>query len=285
MTETQTTVANDLPLGRGVRIIASNQDGLVALDKPAGLMSHPNEHKDRERALLNAHYDYEGEFFTWKVGELEHRAWLINRLDSPTSGVLLVALNPELSQAIKLLFSTHKVNKVYYALIKQAPSVHAGVWNDTLKKDVMRGKKLIKGGQLIPAKTRYQVVKTPTGGFPIALVKLMPITGRTHQLRVQSKNHRHPIVGDQTYGSFSFNREVTAATGEKRMMLHSAETSLRYPFKGKISEFHATSELPEAFANVMRFRPGLTHGQPAQKKPAPRKAAPKGLVARRRFKY
>ncbi|MFQ3225616.1 MAG: tRNA pseudouridine65 synthase [Lentimonas sp.] len=275
-----TTQVNDLPLGPGVRLITSNEHGIVALDKPAGLMSHPNAEGDTKRALLRAHYDYDGEVFTWKVGEVEHRAWLINRLDSPTSGVILLALNEEINTTIKQMFSTHKVSKIYYALVKHAPTIPAGSWSDQLKKNVYRGKKLIQGGQLIPAKTRYQVIKTPTGGFPVALLRLMPLTGRTHQLRVQCQNHRHPVVGDRTYGSFSFNKEVAAETGEKRMMLHSSETSMRYVFRGKIHDFKAVSELPESFAAVMRFRPGLNSGKaPVAQAPARRSA-----VADRRFR-
>ena len=282
MTSTlHTTQPSDLPLGHGVRLITSNAHGLVALDKPAGLMSHPNAEGDSKRSLLNADYDYDGEVFSWKVGEVEHRAWLINRLDSPTSGVILLALNEEINDTIKQMFSTHKVNKVYYALVKHTPTVPSGAWSDQLKKDVYRGKKLIKGGQLIPAKTRYQVVKTPTGGFPVALIRLMPLTGRTHQLRVQCQKHRHPIVGDRTYGSFSFNKEVVLETGEKRMMLHSGETSMRYAFKGKMHTFKAESELPGPFAVVMRFRPGLSVG----KAPAPsQKPSARSVLAGRRFR-
>ena len=83
----QITQASDLPLGRGVRLITSNQHGLVALDKPAGVMSHPNQEADTKRSLLQARYDYDGEVYRWKVGDVVHRAWLVNRLDSPTSGV------------------------------------------------------------------------------------------------------------------------------------------------------------------------------------------------------
>jgi 23S rRNA-/tRNA-specific pseudouridylate synthase len=283
MTSTpHTTQPDDLPLGPGVRLITANQHGLVALDKPAGLMSHPNKEGESKRSLLQASYDYDGEVYTWKVGDVEHRAWLINRLDSPTSGVILLALNEAINVTIKQLFSTHKVSKVYYALVKSVPSVPAGSWNDTLRKDVYRGKKLIKGGQRIPAKTRYQVAKTPTGGFPVALLRLMPLTGRTHQLRVQCKNHRHPIVGDRTYGSFSFNKEVANETGEKRMMLHSGETSMRYPFQGKMHDFKAESELPEPFAEVMRYRPGLNVGQaPA---PSAKKKTTRSPLAGRRFR-
>ena len=277
----QITQASDLPLGSGVRLITSNKHGLVALDKPAGLMSHPNKEGESKRSLLQTSYDYDDEVYTWQVGEVQHRAWLINRLDSPTSGVILLALNEDINTAIKQLFSTHKVTKVYYALVRRVPSVPAGSWSDSLKKDVYHGKKLIKGGQRIPAETRYQVAKAATGGFPVALLRLLPLTGRTHQLRVQCKNHRHPIVGDRTYGSFSFNKEVAIETGEKRMMLHSGETSMRYPFQGKMHDFKAESELPEAFDRVMRFRPGRNLGKPvlSSKKPNSRSS-----LAGRRFR-
>jgi len=262
MSEFQPVSVDALPLGPGVRVIRANDDGLVALDKPAGLMSHPNKHEDRERSLLGAHYDYEGEVYAWTdEAGVDRRAWLVNRLDSPTSGVILLALDPDLSAEIKNLFATHKVHKTYYALVKRPMSVPAGVWSDVLSKTIVRQGRTIQGGKRVPAKTRYQTVKTPTGGFPVTLVKLMPITGRTHQLRVQCKRHRHPIVGDRTYGSFSFNREVAQETGEKRLMLHSEETTVKYAFRGKVRSFTARSPLPEAFQSVLNFRPGLNTGR------------------------
>lgn len=278
------TQIEELPLTRGVRLLTSNEDGLVALEKPIGVLAHPNSAKDKERALLDAAYDYDEECFSWQneAGE-EKRAWLINRLDSPTSGVILIGLNLEIATTIKQLFATHKVAKTYYALVKRAPSLPTGVWNDSLKKDVLRGKRLVRNGQVVPAKARYQVVKSPVGGFPVSLLKLMPLTGRTHQLRVQCKKHGHPIVGDRTYGSFSFNREVSHETGEKRMMLHSGETSVHYAFKGKMKDFKAVSELPDAFQAVLSFRPGLNHGRP-QPKPVSKKRPISSTLAARRFR-
>ncbi|MGJ8654679.1 MAG: RluA family pseudouridine synthase [Opitutaceae bacterium] len=254
------TQIDELPLTRGVQVLASNDDGLVALEKPIKVMSHPNSASDRERSILDAGYDYDGEFFVWtnEAGE-ERRAWLINRLDSPTSGVILLGLNPEISETIKLCFATHKVVKTYYALVKRKPSKPNGSWSDVLRKDVKNGARVIRNGQSVKAKASYQFVRSPIGGFPIALIKLLPVTGRTHQLRVQCKKHGHPIVGDRTYGSFSFNREVAHETGERRMMLHSGETTVKYAYKGKLREFKATSELPEAFHAVMGFRPGLRY--------------------------
>ncbi len=278
-------LSQQLPLGPGVRVITCNEDGLVALDKPVGIMSHPNEHKDRKRSLLTAHYNYDDEVFEWDVDGEPRRAWLVNRLDSPTSGVILLCLDEALTVIVKRLFATHKVTKIYYALCKYVPSVPSGNWNDTLTKDVYRGNRMIKGGQRIPAKTRYQMVKTPTGGFPLTLLKLVPMTGRTHQLRVQCSKHRHPIVGDRTYGSFSFNREVADLTGEDRMMLHSGETAVHYVFQGKVRDFQAESPLPEAFRAVMRYRPGLHHSAPARSEPSDAGEPKKGSVLEgRRFK-
>ncbi len=279
-----------LPLGPEVRILKSNTDGLVALEKPTGVMSHPNKASDQRRSLLTVAYNYTEERYSWndERGVRQH-AWLINRLDSPTSGVILLALNEELCQIIKQQFATHRVSKIYTALVKNIPLNAGGIWNDQLKKDLQRGGRVIKGGQRVQAKSRYQMIKSPTGGFPVSLLKLMPVTGRTHQLRVQCKRHGHPIVGDATYGSFSFNREVATETGVKRLLLHSTETSLSYAYKGQVHEFSAKSELPDEFNQVLRFRPGIYHGMPAREAAKAKDAyeqedKPNSVLSKRRFK-
>jgi len=277
MSDPEDTPLDQLPLNQGVHLLAHNEDGLVALEKPVGAMSHPNTPEDNKRALLVADYDLEQECYTWTddSGELR-QAWLINRLDSPTSGVILLGLNLDISQTIKKEFATHRVTKIYYALVRGQPGKPAGSWADQLKKDLHRGNRLISKGRIVPAKTRYQVIKSPTGGFPVSLIKLMPLTGRTHQLRVQCQKHGLPVVGDRTYGSFSFNKEIAMRTETKRMMLHSGETIVNYSYKGKSREFSATSDLPEDFQTVMAYRPGLNATRP--------KVTRSPVLAGRRFK-
>lgn len=277
MPEFTNTPLDQLPLNQEVRVLAQNEDGLVALEKPSGALSHPNSPEDNQRSLLNADYDLENECYTWMndSGEMR-RAWLINRLDSPTSGVILLGLNAEITATIKTQFATHKVTKIYYALVRGKPGAPAGTWSDKLKKDIVNAGRRMKRARIIPAKARYQAIKSPTGGFPITLIKLMPITGRTHQLRVQCKKHGLPIVGDRTYGSFSFNKEVTMRTHTKRMMLHSGETIINYCFKGKLREFEAKSELPVEFQTVLAYRPGL--------KLPPSEPKESSVLAERRFK-
>lgn len=262
MASTHELKSDQLPLNEGVRVLAHNEDGLLALEKPVGARSHPNTFDADQRALLMADYDLQEECYQWTDSEgHEQKAWLINRLDSPTSGVILIGLNPEITRVIKQEFVTHKVNKIYYALVRGKPAKAVGIWADKLTKDIQRGKRRIKNARTVPAKARYQAVKSPTGGFPVTLIKLMPVTGRTHQLRVQCKKHGLPIVGDRTYGSFGFNREVSMHTGVNRMLLHSTETHVHYAYHGKVRDFVAKSQLPEAFEAVLRYRPGINHGE------------------------
>lgn len=259
MDEFSRATPDQLPLGPDVSVICANEDGLVALEKPVGVLSHPNEAKDAKRSLLNAEYDSEAEQFVWEEGGRRYRAWLVNRLDSLTSGVILLALDGDLAAVVKQQFATHHVKKVYYALVRGVPAAPAGTWKDTLRKPLRQAKR-VKAYKKVPAKTEYAVAKTPTGGFPISLLRLQPVTGRTHQLRVQCQQHGHPIVGDRTYGNFRFNREIASETGQKRAMLHSGEVVVHYAFRGRPVKFTAASELPEAFQDVLRFRPGLRPG-------------------------
>ncbi|HYD85586.1 MAG TPA: pseudouridine synthase, partial [Opitutus sp.] len=107
------------PLGRGVEILAGDANGVAALAKPAGVLSHPNEAKDQPRSLIVAHYDAAEECYQWRVeGEGEpQRAWLLNRLDSATSGVILLANDAELAREIRAQFKRKQVTKIYQALV------------------------------------------------------------------------------------------------------------------------------------------------------------------------
>ncbi|NCG09444.1 MAG: RNA pseudouridine synthase [Verrucomicrobia bacterium] len=250
-----------LPLGKGVRIIDCNEDGLLALEKPAGLMSHPNKREDEKRSLLNAFYDLNEECYRWKdAGGQEHRVDLVHRLDSATSGVMLLSLNETLTPVIKEAFAHHTVSKIYYALVKGVPKHTGGIWEDRLMKDTKNGKRIIRNAISYRAKARYQLIREAVGGFPLTLIKLMPVTGRTHQLRIQCRRHKIPILGDRTYGSFSFNHDVKQETGIKRMMLHANEILMSYRFKGQLREVAVCSELPIEFDALLDFRPGMEMG-------------------------
>jgi len=239
-----------LPLGRGVSLLKVDENGLAAFAKPAGVLSHPNERGDEPRSLLTARYVLDGEFFEWAVdGSAQPaRLWLLNRLDSATSGVILVASDGELAAAIRAEFKRKQVRKLYHALVFGSPRQPIELWRDRLAVEKRQGViRTASGAGHIPAECRMSVVRASRGEPRLALLKLEPRTGRSHQLRVQCAKRMLPIVGDQTYGNFAANREFAKHTGLKRMFLHSVATSFDYEWRGRQSSFSAEASLPEEF--------------------------------------
>ncbi|MDF9833321.1 tRNA pseudouridine65 synthase [Ereboglobus sp. PH5-5] len=275
-----------LPLGRGVDVITRDPNGLLALNKPAGTLSHPNAPRDQPRSLLNAPYESDGEYYEWNTGcgvrnaELQTaesapparpplasghsafgtphsafkcRLWLLNRLDSATSGVILAATTEELAREIRALFRERHISKTYAALVFGSPSEKTQLWRDRLA--VQK-----RGGQIraaaragnIPAEARMSLLRTSrntpaAAGAPISLIQLEPKTGRSHQLRVQCAKRHLPIIGDATYGDFRANRDFAKRTREKRLFLHSLETRFDYTHAGRAFTFAAKADLPGAF--------------------------------------
>lgn len=238
-----------LPLGPDVTLLTSDANGLAAFNKPAGVLSHPNDRYDNPRSLLTCDYHAREECWTWKdESGAEQRLWLLNRLDSATSGVILVCGNAELARAAKELFARKKIRKVYAALVFGKPSERNQFWRDLLTVEKRGGQiRTSAGAGNIPAATQFSFVDHKQGNFSTSLVKLEPHTGRSHQLRAQCGKRHLPIVGDQTYGDFGLNREFARLTREKRLFLHSQETSFAYEFGGANHFFRAVAPLPPEF--------------------------------------
>jgi 23S rRNA-/tRNA-specific pseudouridylate synthase len=239
-----------LPLGRGVEVLTTDQNGVAALNKPAGVLSHPNESADQPRSLLTVRYDPGEECYVWNEAEgVTRQLWLLNRLDSATSGVILVARNAELAREIRGQFKRKHVAKIYQALVFGRPPRPAELWRDLLaiRKQAGRIRANATAGN-VPAESQMRVVKSRgVGADALALIQLEPRTGRSHQLRVQCAKRHLPIVGDLTYGDFARNRDFARRTGEKRMFLHSLETRFTYEWHGRSHAFAAKAPLPAEF--------------------------------------
>jgi len=274
LTESDNDYWQTLPLGRGVTICARDDAGLVALSKPAGTLSHPNAPRDQPRSLLNARYETVGEFYEWQPADgaaaktenpqappRRFRLWLLNRLDSATSGVILAASNEKLAIEIRALFQQRHISKTYIALVFGLPPEKTQVWRDRLAIQKRAGQIRATAAPrpasdaragAIPAEARMTVLRAwrdhpLAAGKPLALIQLEPKTGRSHQLRVQCAKRRLPIVGDATYGDFRANRDFAKRTGEKRLFLHSLETRFDYTHEGRTHTFAAKADLPSAF--------------------------------------
>lgn len=167
-------------------------DGLLAVDKPAGLPSVG-----------------EGSMEEW-VRALYPDAQACHRLDSATCGVILFARSAEANEEILRLFETRRVAKTYLCLVKGVPDRIECELRDYLVKDsegarVNVSRRDAGGAQC--AVLRYRVLAS---GEETALLEIDLVTGRTHQIRAQMANAGHPVVGDDLYGDRSFNRSFHA---------------------------------------------------------------------------
>jgi 23S rRNA pseudouridine1911/1915/1917 synthase len=210
-------VAEDLPL----QVVVENSDFLV-IDKPAGLVVHPGSGHSSGTVVnaLLGHLDIEE--------SRDARFGIVHRLDKDTSGLLLVAKNDETALKLKQLFRDREVQKEYLVLVSGRLPQPAGEINKPIGRHPRGGLRFAVGGGGKQAMTRYFTEKV----YPKhTLLRVVPVTGRTHQIRVHLKSVGHPVVGDGLYG------------GEKlgRLFLHAARLSFR--LKG--IEYLFESALPE----------------------------------------
>ena len=233
-----------IPLHNSCVLLKSDSSGLLAVDKATGILSHPNSSRDKSPSLIDLAYDPDLEAYI----DGEQRWYLLNRLDAPTSGVILLAYNAALADTVKEAFSRHLVEKSYAAVVKGIPPRKRDTWRDylvtrkrgaALRTETARGKP--------NAVVEMELLQRGSGPPARAMVLLKPSTGKTHQLRVQCASRHIPIIGDATYGDFGFNREFKRRTGESRLFLHSWKTRLQVNLMGRTLKFSVESPLPKAF--------------------------------------
>jgi len=238
-----------IPLHPSCRLLKADPSGLLAVDKAEGILSHPNPGQGKAPVLLEADYDGVAEAFV----ESGRQWYLLNRLDGPTSGVILLADNPDTARAVKAAFAGHRVEKTYAAVVKGIPPRKKDQWRDCLQ--VVKRKGVLRTAVIAGrpnAETGMELLQRGDGPPARALIALHPATGRTHQLRVQCASRRLPIIGDATYGDFSFNRDFRQRTGQGRLFLHSWKTALQVQVGERTVNFSVESPVPEAFAVALR---------------------------------
>ena len=243
----------DLPLDRDAKILDSHPAGLLSIDKPAGVLTHPNRKGgSKARTVLRADYDSSTESYSWTDKAREERSLhLVHRLDSPTSGVLLASLSEELATTIRKAFADREASKTYHAIVREKGKARDGHWKDRLEKFREGGKLRVKTGSGPEALTKVTFERRRVGRLGLSLLRLEPITGRTHQLRVQAATRGFPIVGDRVYGDFSLNRQLARATRVDRLCLHAASIEISFRHAGESHDFFSESALPRSFGQML----------------------------------
>lgn len=194
-------------------------DALIAVDKPAGLLSVPGRGEDKRDCVAA------------RVQAEHPEALVVHRLDMATSGLLLMARGAEAQRRLGIAFARREVLKRYVAVVHGAPAEAQGEVDLPLQVDwPNRPRQKVDPQQGRPSLTRYRVLAVDEARRRSRLV-LEPVTGRSHQLRVHLQAIGHPIVGDALYG-----------TADERLMLHATELHLAHPFGGHA--VHLRSEPP-----------------------------------------
>ncbi len=202
---------------------------MVAINKPSGLLVHRSTIDRREtRFALQLLRD-----------QLGQRVYPVHRLDKPTSGVLLFALDTATAAALSKQFEARLVHKHYLAVVRGwAPN--AGTIDHALRDDADR----LAGIERGPAReARSHFQRLAKVELPIAvdrypqtrysLVALQPESGRKHQLRRHMKHIGHPILGDAKHGKGVHNRFVAAQYGVSRLLLSCIGLRLQHPVSGR----------------------------------------------------
>ena len=224
-------------------ILCEDQD-LLVLNKPPGLVCHPTKAGEMS-SLVGRVRLY--------LGQSGH---LINRLDRETSGVTVVAKNPEVAGSLGKLWESRSVEKVYLALVHGVVAPESGVIDLPLGKDEkspVAVKDCVRPDGAA-AQTEYKMERTfQRAGKSFSLLRLTPRTGRKHQIRIHLAATGHPIVADKLYGG---NEDLYLALAQDRLTeeawrellmrnqaLHAL--SIRFMWKDAIREF--TAPLPAEF--------------------------------------
>lgn len=210
--------------------ILFEDEALLAINKPAGLSVHPGAGHEQDTLvdLLRA------KKIPLAGMSDPSRAGLVHRLDKDTSGILLIAKKPAIAEHLMLQFAERKVDKEYRAVIRgQLPRRSLRIVGAIGRSPTDRKKFSIQHGGREAVTVIEALGQSPTS----SLVKVIPKTGRTHQIRVHLKHAGFPIIGDPVYG--------LRVPGVNRMLLHAYKLIFTHPLTG--ARLQMIAPLPKDF--------------------------------------
>ena len=222
---------------------------LIIINKPQGVLSHPNPRGKDERCAFEGRYDFDEKTFATPAGTI----WLIHRLDQDTSGVLLAAKDEHAANACRLTFEQNEVRKLYLALTLGGGLKSEGTWQDHLAVKHARNqvRTEVLRGPRPNAESCFRVLEY-SAAQRLTLLEIGLITGKTHQIRVQAAARHHPVVGDDIYGDFTANRRLRKELGARRLWLHAHRLEFKHPASHEVLKIAAplAKELQTVLTNA-----------------------------------
>jgi 23S rRNA pseudouridine1911/1915/1917 synthase len=206
-------------------------DHLMVVDKPAGLVVHPGA-GNRSGTLVNA-------LLSRGIagGEDPERPGVVHRLDRDTSGLMVLAKSEEAYVGLVAALSDRCVKRVYRTLVVSEGLPQAGTVDSPVGRDPANPT-LMAAGVGRPAVTHFEVMYEAAGH---AMLRIRLETGRTHQIRVHLSAIRHPVYADPLYGE---------AVPGRRLWLHAEKLAFVHPVTGEALEFEAP--IPEDLREAAR---------------------------------
>lgn len=205
--------------------ILYEDDSLLAIDKPPGLVVHPS-YKQLTSTLLNN--------VLWRVRDrAEARPGILTRLDKDTSGVVIVPLTPRIHALMQRDGAAGHIRKEYLAIVSGHPRPRSGRIREPLARDPQDRRRVVVMAGGAPSETVYEVIASTsrtrdarhpaaaTRAGTLSLVRCELVTGRTHQIRVHLAFKGWPVLGDRIYG--------TADDSIDRQALHAGRVSFPHP--------------------------------------------------------
>lgn len=205
----------------------------LVVNKPAGLPSQADA--SGSASLVDAASHYLKERYA-KPGKVY--VGLVHRLDRPTSGVVLLARTSKAASRLSEQFRAGRVEKVYWAIVKNGPVEDEGVWIDRLEKDHRTNvsRRLDEGEDASGAREAKVDFRVLDRWPDSTSLELRPLTGRSHQLRVQLASRGMPIIGDLRYGA---RGRLRALDGGGRIALHARRIRFKHPTREEVISVEA----------------------------------------------
>ncbi len=222
--EPSEALPQDIPLA-----ILHEDDDLIVLDKPHGLVVHPAV-GNPDGTLVNALLHHCGSLSS--IGGVT-RPGIVHRLDKDTSGCMVVAKNDVTHRALTEQFSNRETTKIYLTVVQGRPPMDRGRIENRIGRNPRDRQKMAvvfppAGKEAI---TDYRIIAP---GADASLVECTLHTGRTHQIRVHMKELGHPILGDPIYANIT-KQQVKVP----RLMLHAWKLGFRHPGTDDAMQFEA----------------------------------------------
>ncbi len=223
-------------------------ESIVVIDKPAGVVSHPTVGFDGPSVpeiLLSRGIEL-------STSGASERQGIVQRLDVGTSGLMTLAKSERSYSVLKQMFRDREVKKTYHAVVQGHLDPPSGTIDSPIARSTKHEYKFRVAADGKPSVTHYDTLEV----FPGAtLVEVGLETGRTHQIRVHFDAFRHPLVGDDLYGA---NPKLAAKLGLTRQWLHATALEFRHPMAGELVRFE--SEYPDDLSNSLSIlrSPGIS---------------------------